>query len=296
MENYFNRIPVELLNQIIVYLDHITLSNLLGILDSFVSKDIYLQFNSENNWKIIFGLRFPGLYRRIVSLIKIDHTLRTHRYQHVWRIWYIDFRYITKYHEVDHIGFIIYSIMNTNTIHLVNINPETINLLYSISLFEEYPDFYMKVIKYLPDTLMTKQLVYISIKNDKDDTIMDYIQCKSNISFRDIIERLLVDGNIHIGYILYKETHESLLFRYLKELIIGNLGSYSRYYMIDSYYYLLYKEIFKILPLEDLKILLPYFRSKNINIVDFIEEIRPELKGNLNKPVKRQLLFPEEDE
>src|SRR4029078_3347617 len=93
----------------------------------------------------------------------------------------------------------------------LGISSESININYSCSLYEIYPLFYLKIIKYLPDTLYTKNIMYNVLINsqNKNDKLDDYI--KNGVLYYD---------EDTIGYILFRNI--SIAFIYSEEIYTGD--------------------------------------------------------------------------
>lgn len=165
MEGLFGSIPVELITQMIKYLDYESINTFMGTLEELTT---FRQLDSENNWRDIFRETYPSVYNEIKHLISIDHTLRTHRYQRIWRTWYTDFKILERDIDDDINEIVDEFILSLPNHQIININLETINIIHALRLYKRSPHFYMNVVKYLPNNIHTKTIAFESI--EKSDT------------------------------------------------------------------------------------------------------------------------------
>ena len=84
MKTYFDFIPLELINNVILNLERDSID---PFFESLTHLEIYDQLDSESNWGILFYLKFPDLHSTFNKLKQIDPTFRKHRYQSK-QVWY----------------------------------------------------------------------------------------------------------------------------------------------------------------------------------------------------------------
>ncbi|HLX52353.1 MAG TPA: hypothetical protein VKR58_00330, partial [Aquella sp.] len=261
--------------------------------------------NTSLRWQILFSYRFPGLYTEIKKLKNVDHTLRTPRYSSIWETWYSNFLEINQYYDVNIIEDINLNFLNTPTPKLISMSPETVNILYCLKLWNEHPMLYTLSLEYLPDTLITKKILYNEMMYYRTN---QHIYLETSLSLKEFIEEKFNDkdylinsfnpGNVLIvlnftisfNYIFYKNREK------LTSLLDMGYYIYSVKYIYDkmwsdynyeekSYYYMLFKRIFKEAAEGDLKELVRLVPD----LGELITEVRPELE--FAKPVNRQLFF-----
>lgn len=250
-------IPVELLNQIIKYLDHESIPNLIA---SFEGSEVFEALDSEKNWQCLFADSVPIGFKSIKHLISIDHTLRTHRYQRIWRTWYLDFKYYRERFEYNQLLLETISYDYDASDILLDLSIETANIFFALKLYEKFPLFYNKIIKYLPDTPYTKNMIWNSISRssdyNKDIKLIKYLTSEIPDSDTETIDYML-SLDISIAFIyseeicsLYTEKfYNASMAKSMKKMIMSSLNKYTNSrtnnsYVL-SYLHAIYKKIFK---------------------------------------------------
>jgi len=280
--SYFDSIPIEIISTIIDKLYNVNdLENLLTSLENSIHAE---QLSNDNTWKYIFNMRFPQVYNKYMEIRKIDHTFRTYRYNNIFRLWYTDLSRIQKYYDVNSldISFIseIYPVV-------LNISWETFNLIYAIKLYNLDKEYYIDSLV-LPDTKMTKMKLFTSydehtISNlrttngddgDDDDDLHSLTPVCVYIS---IVSDNLIVNCIH--------EYESIL---LSKNCYYDQPQDVLGYNESSYLSSLIKYIF----LNANDELIDLIIKSNQNLVDLLEDVRPEYIGKYYKKINRKLKFP----
>jgi len=181
--------------------------------------------------------------------------------------------------------------MNNTDSKLIGISNESINLLYAIELFRNFPKHYILGLR-LPNTELNKMYFYDELEKILDDEYPDVDEDEDDDSIIDhkieIYAALPISSlYLHLSSLDDDIITESVgniieeIIQKLYDVVDGSLYPYK------NYVFMVLKLIFKELATE----LLVKIGQYNSTSIDMIEEVRPDLIGRFNKPVKRMLLF-----
>jgi len=239
--NYLTEIPQELFNIIVSYVDN------LKELGESISPFKKIR---NRDWEFIFSIKYPEEYSNIKKIMKIDPKLREPRYTKNWKELILG-----------------YDLLNSNS-HayylLEHRYPETLVLHNYARIYDEFPQFYYKLLS-IPDINLEfpRRIYYnldyidgeINYEDIKDEGIIKYF--KSGILDTELIHNfdslsdilllylILSDGltiDDHIYNIIYKS------FKYAFKDLSNEEESFHRILLIQIYNTLpdIYKDRIKI--------------------------------------------------
>lgn len=280
--NYLEYIPKELLYSIIKYSDR----------DGILAID---KLDLGLNYQEMFIFKFPLIYSNIKHVM-MNLTIN-------WNQLYIDFSQLALVYSIRDlsIGYVNTSFLKSgNPGILSDIRMETLDILYSLKLYNKYPLFYNKI-ELLPQSAVTKFIFlqelkfYEKIKHQYPSKFSEFIDqyLRTGKIMSELIEQdiIYLKFNFNLYYILLNEYSDTLLLitlglNYVIDYILKFNEKNIHDYYIKSYVYLILKKIIEKIGISNINLI-----SNITDIVPIIEDVYPELVGNFPKPVARRLFF-----
>jgi hypothetical protein len=285
INNYFFELPIELINILVSY---VTAQDEQQFNQFYELSVEYPKYNSNQNWEKIFSDYIPD-YSNIKYLMSIDYQLKEYRYKN-WRVLYYDCKLLLR--AFDTLPEISDSFIYNKDVYFLGIAPETMQIVYSLKLYQEFPSFYFSVSE-LPNTLITKKMFYKELIDFKSKYHVDSFLKSAKISDLTHISNYTYTPSLLV--LLINQSYEQnkndinyINYVYMMILSIVNWISATIIdYSTKSYMLLCIKSV---LLYFDNEVLLEFAKSHRY-LSEIIISIKPELLPSAPRNMRRTLLF-----